>query len=354
MIKEWNLLRVVACLSIVLIHSTTQIGMITGYPEGDYYKLFRILLCYATPTFIILSEMILANRYPNHLPKQFWLKRFKWIYIPFLVFGVIDAIIVKQLYSTVDLQKKMLDNILMGSYEGYFILIILQFYVLHYFVIRFKIPLQTLLPISFIVMGLHLYLLNTNIPFVQEYKTLLKIPFTAWFGYFTIAFLFGKHYKTISEKLLKFKWITFLGVLISAAIIYINYKLGVVGVNSRRLDIFPLTIFVSLAVLAWGQLIPNFRMINLISKYSFGIYLVHWQVQRYIAPYTVDWFHHTFTQVIGLFMITLIITMVLIYFISLLPFGAYIVGKTNRQKKEKTSQVHLPWILKDKLNNTSN
>ncbi|NDI34987.1 acyltransferase family protein [Chengkuizengella sediminis] len=348
MIKEWNLLRVIACLSIVFLHSTTQTGNLAGYPNNEFYELLRILLCYATPTFIILSEIILANRYPKRLPDQFWQKRLKWIYVPFLVFAIIDAIIVKQLYSNIDFQKKLLDNILLGSYEGYFILIILQFYVLHSFVVRFNIPMRILVPISFIVMGFHLYLLNTNIPIIQEYKTELKLPFTAWFGYFTIAFLIGKHYKIISKKLLKYKWITIFGVLSSMFIVYFSYKSGIVSVNSRRFDLIPLTISISLAVMAWGQLMPNLRVINLISKYSFGIYLVHWQVQRYIAPYTVEWFNHTVTQVSGLFVISLLITMTLIYFISLLPFGAYIVGNTKNHKDRKKKQINLTSALEYK------
>ncbi|WP_160646039.1 acyltransferase family protein [Chengkuizengella marina] len=354
MIKEWNLLRVIACLSIVFLHSTTQTGNLIGFPNSQYYELLRILLCYATPTFIILSEMILANRYSNQLPNQFWQKRLKWIYVPFLVFAVIDAIIVKQLYSNIDLQKKMLSNVFLGSYEGYFILIILQFYVLHYFVIRFNIPMRVLVPISMVVMGFHLYLLNTNIPFVQEYKTELKLPFTAWFGYFTIAFLMGRYYKIISKKLFKYRWYTILGLIGSIFIVYFSYKSGIVGVNSRRMDLFPLTISISLTIMAWGQAVPNLRIINLISKYSLGIYLVHWQVQRYIAPYTVEWFNQTITQVFGLFLITLLITITIIYLISLLPFGSYIVGKTTNPKEEKKLELHLPWSIKKTHNINTN
>ena len=80
-VKEWNLLRVVACLSIVLLHCTTQIGKNVGYPDIENYHFYRMLLCYATPTFIVLSEIILANRYPSILPQNFWMKRIKYIFI---------------------------------------------------------------------------------------------------------------------------------------------------------------------------------------------------------------------------------------------------------------------------------
>lgn len=71
MIKEWNLLRVIACLSIVLLHSTTQTANVVGYPEIDNYHIYRIIMSFATPTFILLSEIIIANKYSNSIPEGF-------------------------------------------------------------------------------------------------------------------------------------------------------------------------------------------------------------------------------------------------------------------------------------------
>ena len=106
MVKEWNLLRAVACLSVVLLHSTTQMGILLGGLQANYYDLFRIGLCYATPAFIVLSEIILANRYSLKVPSGFFIKRFKYIYIPFLVFSVIDGIVVNYFYPQTFLNKK--------------------------------------------------------------------------------------------------------------------------------------------------------------------------------------------------------------------------------------------------------
>lgn len=334
MIKEWNLLRTVACLSIVLLHSTTHIGRAIGYPQIENYHIYRLILCFATPTFIVLSEIILANKYNNKLPANFFKRRLKLIFGPFITFAIVDALVTNYLSTNgINLNENIFNNLL-GMYEGYFILVIFQFYILHYLIIRFKISVERLLPISIVVMIIHLYLLKSGIPFFYEHRATLKLIFTAWFGYFTVAFLIGKHYQAISQFLKSYKWLTIILVFFSIYLIFMSYNAGNTNIDSRRIDIFPLSIVISLAVLAWGQIIPNLKIINLISNYSLGIYLLHWQVQRIISPYIANLFNSTSTRVLGLFIISLTISIIIIKLISLLPFGKFLVGNTKRGYKK--------------------
>ncbi|WP_173915585.1 acyltransferase family protein [Halobacillus sp. Marseille-Q1614] len=342
MVKEWNYLRVLACLSIVFLHSTTHIGRQLGLPDYDLYALARVLLCYATPTFIVLSEIILANRYPDKLPEGFFKKRFKFIILPFISFSIIDALVKKYMDPNIILSDKVVDNMLFGQFEGYFILIILQFYILHYIVVTFNISMKTLLPVSLFIMCIHLMAFNANFQFLQDYTKHHKLLFTAWFGYFTAAFIIGKYYKEILSFLTKNIWLPILCVFLSIAIIYINFQSGETGVHSRRIDLFAFTIFITLSILSLKRYFMDSTIINLISNYSLGIYLVHWQVQRLIAPYVGDFFGSNSTGVIGLFLISLLLTMFIIKLISLIPLGSFVVGNTKRrgyQKKKKAVSV---------------
>lgn len=322
------------------MHCTTQVSIHFSLPDVEFYRLLRIVLCFATPTFVILSEIILANKYNNYIPKDFFRKRLKYILSPFLVFAFIDALITYN-YSLNELtMKKFILNIL-GNYEGYFIIIILQFYVLHYIVVKYKIDMFKFLPFSFIIMIFHLYLLNfSTIPFIVENRGYLKLPFTAWIGYFAIAYIIGSNYEKLKQQFSKFKWYIICSVLISLYFIYYSYDLGMTWTNSRRLDLFPLVISLTILILYIGSKLKSNSIVNLISNYSFGIYLLHWQVQRIITPYVIEWFGSTFTRVIGLFVITLIISMLVIKVFSLLPFGHFVVGNIRRnfskKKNEKT------------------
>ncbi|KRG15781.1 hypothetical protein ACA30_04150 [Virgibacillus soli] len=335
MIKEWNFLRVLACLSIVFLHSTTNMGQVKGHPDIEIYHFLRALLCYATPTFIIISEMILSHRYQEKLPNDFWNKRIKYIYCPFVVFAIIDAFVTISLSPNQHLLRKMADNIFLGSYSGWFVLVIIQFYLLHLFVIKFKVSMRFLLPISFIIMVIHLLIINSDLAFVRTYKPYLHIPFTAWFGYFTLAYVLGKNYGQFREKLLTNRWPLLIGTIFAFGILYFGFFIvGDSAVNSRRIDLFPFVIMFSLSILAWGQYIKNFRIITFFNNYSFGIYLVHWQVQRLIAPHVAELFSRTHMQVVFLFITSLIVSLLLIKIISMLPFGAYIVGKTKKNHKK--------------------
>ncbi|WP_180349972.1 acyltransferase family protein [Bacillus sp. D386] len=338
MIKEWNLLRVIACLSIVLLHCTTQIGRSIGYPEITNYHFYRMLLCYATPTFIVLSEIILANRYPSKLPQNFWMKRLKFIFIPYLAFALIDAFVTFYLNPNTDLSEKIINNAVFGRYEGYFILIIFQFYILHYIVTKFKLSMVWMIPLSIYLMSFYLDMIRLNPELSAQYGMTIHIPFLAWFAYFTIAYAVGKNYKIVSEMLMKYRWMTVLLFIISLAVMYISYESGNTSVSSKRFDLLLFVIITSAMILAWGQKLPNYRIINIISNYSFGIYLIHWQVQRLVAPYIAGFFDHTSTRVLALFFVSLLISMSLIKLISLLPFGSYIIGQLKKSAPKQNSK----------------
>lgn len=334
MIKELNLLRTIACLSIVFLHSTTLMGRVVGHPQIELYHFSRIALCFATPTFVVLSIIILANRYRDNLPENFWASRFKFIYLPYVSFAVIDAFVVKYFEPHVLLDQRILENLLTGKFVGWFILVIFQLYFLYYFVVKYKLSMKWLFPISLLISTVYLTRIygDINIPFLKNFEYTLKLPFLAWFGYFTIAVIIGKHYKLISEKLLKYRWLTFLWFFISLSILYISYRSGITGIHSRRLDLYPLVLSITAVILAWGQLIPKSKLINTISNYSFGIYLLHWEIQRFIAPYVGQYFIHRSTKIIVLFITSLFLSMVIIKIISHLPLGSYVIGTVKRQK----------------------
>ena len=341
MVKEWNLLRTIACLTVVLLHSSTLIGREIGYPQLDSYHIFRIILCFATPTFIVLSEIILSNKYQSNIPNNFFKRRVKLIFGPFITFAIVDALVVNYLSTNgINIGEKVFNNFL-GRYEGYFILIIFQFYILHYLIIRFKISVKKILPISIIIMVIHLSVLNSNISFINEYKQYFNLLFTAWFGYFTVAFLIGKYYESIARFLKSYRWVTLLLVCFAIYLISMSFNAGIAAVDSKRIDIFPLSIAISLAIIAWGQSIPNFKIIDLISNYSLGIYLIHWQVQTLVAPYIASVFNSTAFGIIGLFLISLILSMSIIKIISLLPFGKYMVGNTKRKYKKTQAKSNV-------------
>jgi len=194
-IKEWDYLRVVACLSILLLHTSSWVIMEVGVePEQTIYLFLRIALCYATPTFIVLSILILANRYHENIPRNFWSSRIQYIFIPYLVWAFVDALVVESIYRKGLLWEKYFDNIVYGEFVGWFVVVIMQLYVIFTLLTRFKWSIAWFLPFSVLVTLIHHTVILLPYPIFQENSIWLRFFFTGWLGYFAVAYAIGIYY----------------------------------------------------------------------------------------------------------------------------------------------------------------
>ena len=332
MIKEWDMLRGVACLSILLLHVSTWILITVGVGlEHELYEFLRIALCYATPTFIVLSIMIMANRYPKQLPTGFWASRLQFLFIPFLVWGFLNALFVEMIYRKGLLWDTFINNVVYGEFVGWFVLVILQLYIIFALMKRFKWSPAWFLPLCVVVSLVHHAMIELPYPFFEDNTNTLRLLFTGWLGYFAIAYVIGAYYTQIAVLAKKYRMAMITLVLLSGVFLYIRLQLGFIEVHSRRLDLVPLVISMTLLVIAWGQSIPYVAPIRIISKYAFVIYLMHWEVLRFSTGWFVAHFDRTLIRVPLLFLWTLIVCIVLGKLLSMLPCNQWIVGKLKKR-----------------------
>ena len=331
MIKEWDMLRGVACLSILLLHVSTWILIKVGSAiEHEVYEFARIALCYATPTFIVLSIIIMANRYPKQLPTGFWASRLQFLFIPFLVWGFFNALFVEMIYRKGLLWDTFMNNVLYGEFVGWFVIVILQLYAIFALMKWFKWSPAWFLPLCVIISLIHHALIELPYPFFEDNTNTLRLLFTGWLGYFAIAYAIGTYYTQIAVLAKKYRMATILLVLLSGIFLYIRLQLGYTEVHSRRLDLVPLVLSITLFVIAWGQSIPYIAPIRIISKYAFVIYLMHWEVLRFSTEWFVGHFDRTFVRVPVLFLWTLLVCIILGKLLSMLPGSQWIVGKIKK------------------------
>lgn len=137
-IKEIFVIRRLSCLSVVLLHVVSMVLMIQEESlasAAHTVDAFRTLLMFSTPAFIFISEFLLARSYPGGVPAGFLKKRGKVIFVPFLFIAAVDAILMKSVAEEgagfVSMISKFLENVFLGNFIGYFILVIFQFYILH-------------------------------------------------------------------------------------------------------------------------------------------------------------------------------------------------------------------------------
>ncbi|WP_170105042.1 acyltransferase family protein [Desmospora activa] len=340
-IQEIYLLRMVACLSVVWIHA---ISITYGqYPLSDRGVLavqtFQIIFMYATPLFVCISELLLAHAYPDQAPKSFWIKRVKYLLIPFFTMAFVYALI-QHPTDPLSLWNRFSDMVLLGKWHGYFIIIIFQFYLLHLFFIRW-VKNRWMVPIllvSFFINVLYLENPPTSMPFgMASY-----IPFPGWIFYFTASYYIGRNLAAFRRGVERYQAWIFAGVILAMGIVvYLKGSGMIFSTSSKRPDVMIYTCLV-FCLLFWIGMklrqIPHW--IVWISQFSFGIYLLHPLVQhRMIKPWLPLDLPMSLYAVI-LFTAGILLPIALTWLLNQMPLGSYLVGKLQKGKPTVDSTSH--------------
>ncbi|PTE94109.1 acyltransferase family protein, partial [Staphylococcus equorum] len=161
---ELTYTRAIFCIIIVILHTMT--GFINDHHISHFQKMsasfIQVVLLFATPCFIILSEVLLGMRYSNKVPKNFLAKRTKFILIPYLLFGLFVTFkLLLGESSNNSFWNIFLNIVIEGKFFGWFVLVIFQFYILHnlFYKLLSKAKPVFMLLISFIISFAHSYLM---------------------------------------------------------------------------------------------------------------------------------------------------------------------------------------------------
>ena len=153
--------------------------------------------------------------------------------------------------------------------------------------------------LGYVVLGYYLSTINT------KSKRILSIAVVTFFiGLFITVY--GTYYYTDKIGLFYKNYYSYLipNVLLMAASVYVLLKNGDIKLNG---------VFKSAR--------------NIIDKHSYGIYLSHILVLNYLIMYGIDWdLIHPLIGIPLTTIITLIVSVVIVYLISKIPFGKYISG----------------------------
>lgn len=331
-----DILRVLACSMIVLMHSPhpeagvpgyvqVPLGFMTGAGIGLFFMVSgALLLPVKTDTFSFLRHRIGKILWP-------------------LLFWTLFYMAVK--YVSGDLDSEHLVNSLVSipfSAQGHGVLWFM--YTLAGLYLLAPIVSPMLQRASERELRFYLFLWGVTLCYpwlrmivgVNDTSTGILYYFTGYAGYFLLGYYLHTYHTAAPTWLLPFLIIIPLGCLLC-------YK-GFGG-NGSMYDLFwYLSIFVALMSFGWFEIIRRLNPLTKIggggnllifsSNCSFGIYLVHIFVMRYIL-WNVDFIVYGLGwvgQMIMTWTLTFLISFALTYAISLLPFGDYIVGFRTKRK----------------------
>ncbi|MGG3468173.1 acyltransferase family protein [Neobacillus pocheonensis] len=360
LINEIFLMRSISCLSILLLHSLAR-----AYGDENHtVNMLRVLLTFGTPTFIFISEFILSRSYPQDLPSNFWSKRLKYIMIPYILFGTFYALL-KAFEQSISSGNNLLSSfgdflwrhLLLGDYHGYFILVIFQFYLLHYFFHKYlkKWKPSLVMGIALLINLAYLGFFN----FVKPYPTVIGvyiwekfywIPFFGWLFYFTLAYYCGRNFSLFINFLSKnAKWIISSPLLIGTICLLLFDSQIISSISSKRVDMVFFTTSMILLIYYIATKIPKVPKIFVwISQYSFGIYLIHpvFLALMYAAFTRFSLEIHPFVLTVFYFIGSVLLSIASTFVLNKIPYGIYFAGKISIGMNDKKIVTKQFWIEK--------
>ena len=359
-IREIDFIRALGALSVIAIHVS---GAYIDSSRGAYF--WNIGMRYAVPLFVIISGFVLF--YVENLKKSFsciafWLKRFKKLLIPYVIWNLIYL-----LYSTRhDVEKVSSDvpaflkelghNILtgVGTYHLYFVLIMLQLYLLYPIIRPFvkkymNISLAVSLAITAYSQAI-IYLGVQNKAEVPQTYIPFFILFPVWIFFFVFGMYVAKNLEALKEKvfnksiILGFVWLLSYVLLIFDTKFTKTLDLSVKP-SVLLYSVLSFLFFYSIALKKVNIQNRFGTLLDFLSEQSFLIYLSHVLFLKLIDSYSYiagfgEFWENSRHQIL-LYIATIIVSSGFAYIMSFSSITVFIGGVHKRylpdyyQKKEK-------------------
>lgn len=341
--KEWiSNLRVTATISVILLHvASTVLYQYNQVPNSEWWigNIYDSLVRFSVPMFLMITGALILGKQTSY--SIFLKKKVARILLPFAfwtaIYIVYNFIEPPQFNGKLEAQSNfewILQQIKDGSsYHLWYIYMLLGIYI--------SIPFLTKLVVS--VRKIYLeFILIAWIIFISlstPYNSESNFEWNLWYYFGYLGYVVLGYYLSITptkHKLISVLAVfTFLtGLFVTVYGTYYNTDLG--GGTFYKLYYSYLTpnvllMTASLYVIfknANNKLRGTFRYVrNLIDKYSYGIYLSHILVLNYLTMFKIDWY--LFHPIIGIpltTMITLGLSLTIVYLVNKIPYGKYISG----------------------------
>lgn len=332
-VPELVVMRAVASLSVVLLHTLSMVlqhhSNLTP-ASRQVMTIASLMLLFATPTFAFMSAFLIGFSKRRGSPGAVLWKRVKYLLGPFLFFSVWYAVWGSYNWGFPFMERLVYN--LRGGYHGYFVLVVLQFYVAHQLLepLLVKLPKRVILAGAGLINVAYLAALNLNWFSFPSYGVSWYHLFPAWCFYYVLGFYAGRNRTAFLAALRRrFPWGVALLVGSALTFLYVTMSGLLPHATSQRFDLVP---YVTGVIWVFFPLIARVRrvplLLSVINRASFGIYLLHWfflelfwrTANHYLAV-TPAW------TVFGLFTASVVCSVALTHILNVRPWGAYLIGK---------------------------
>ena len=274
-------MRAMACLCVVLMHAN---GMVLQYDPAltpaaaKWHTILSSLLLFSTPTFAFMSAFLLGfSKRPFRLVSVLW-TRVKYLLSPFVFFALVYAVWGSYNWGF-PFTQRLVHN-LRGGYHGYFILIVMQFYIAHAALawILGKVPPRYGLALAGAINFFYLTALNLHWFVFPDIGFSWYHLFPAWAFYYVLGFYAGRRRDSF-QAFVQARLTQAVGLSLAAGAVLLCLVLSgaMPDLSSQRPDVLVYAAGVICVLFGLsGKLRRVPGIVNTISRFSFGIYLLHW------------------------------------------------------------------------------
>jgi surface polysaccharide O-acyltransferase-like enzyme len=336
-------LRVVATISVIFVHITAEILYQYGHISSFIWwtgNVYDSLARFCVPAFVMLTGVLMLSRL--YELNDFLKKRFSRIVLPFLFWSFIyamvalrDKILAGDVMSFLE-TIKWLANLLRNngiSFHLWYIYMIIGIY-LFIPIISKWVQNATEKEILYFIL-IWIFTLFINQPILSEFRINIDLTyFSGFLGYLVLGYYLSIKSFTYSKKMINLFSILLIVIGVSITI-FGTYFLSLQNNSFQEYFYNYTNLNVLVASVGVFLFFKNLEISNLlvlristfISKYSYGIYLVHILVLRFMGTMKINYnFINPIFAIPFATLICLLISTLIIYCINKLPYGKYISG----------------------------
>lgn len=335
-------LRVVATISVIFLHVTSGILYQYGTISNSIWwtgNIYDSLVRFCVPVFVMLTGTLLLNK--EYELYDFLKNRFSRIILPFLFWSII--------YAFFALRNEFLENPELSFFE----ICKLTFFLFkngtsfHLWYIYMIIGIYLFIPILskwiknatekeiLYFIFIWLFTIIVDLPFLSKFKININLTyFSGYLGYVILGYYLSVKQFKYSIRRVKFIALLFIffGVAVTAIGTYFLTERHDVF-NGYLYDYLSISVLISsigFFIFIKNLHISNFfvlRIINFISTFSYGIYLVHILILKFLETLGINYqFTTPLIAIPFTTLLCLLISALVVYSFNSLPYGKYISG----------------------------
>jgi len=331
-------LRALAIILVILIHVTAPIIYKYGaIPESVWWigNMANSISRFSVPIFLMLTGSFLLNR--DYDLNYYIYKRFSKVILPFIFWSLIYICynLFVELYKGANFSSTdIIDYLLIkfktrASFHLWYIYVLVGIYLIIP-VIRKWIKLSTDKEIVFYLV-IWVLIIICDLPFLD--KSLPKFDlryFSGYLGYVILGYFLSHRLKHQKKRIPLF--LIIFGIIFTALGTYLLSKYNKIfspdlyDYLSINVVITSIGVFMFFKNNTYNNLLLK-RVLRVISKYSYGIYLIHVIVLGFLSFLNINW--NFITPYIGIPLTTilcLVLSILVIMVINKIPYGKFLLG----------------------------